>query len=118
MQSTKRSNNVMQSLLLGIMSLLAVGMLAACGGSYDPNNTQSSTLAAPQANAQGGPGGNHTFSFPVVPAAAAIQQCLPHARGEVTILPDALNDTLNFKVYNLAPKQKYTLFVTQLPNKP
>jgi hypothetical protein len=118
MQLTKRSTNVMQSLLLGIMSLLAVGMLAACGGSYDPNSAQSTNAVAPQAKAQGGAGSNHTFSFPVVPAAAAIQQCLPHARGEATILPDALNDTMNFKVYNLAPKQKYTLFVTQLPNKP
>src|SRR5579884_1820513 len=118
MQSTKRSNNVLQSLLLGIMSLLAVGMLAACGG-YDPNTAQSSSaVAAPQTTAQGGSGGNKSISFPVVPAAAAIQKCLPHARGEATILPDELNDTMKFQVYNLAPKQKYTLFVLQLPNKP
>jgi hypothetical protein len=100
------------------MSVFAVGLLAACGGSYDPNTTQGQNALAPQTQSQGGAGGNRTFSFPVVPAAAAIQKCLPHARGEATILPDAFNDTMNFKVYNLAPKQKYTLFVTQLPNKP
>src|SRR6266567_1691046 len=117
MQLTSRSN-VMKSLLLSVMSLFAVGLLAACGGSYDPNTTQGQNALAPQTQSQGGAGGNRTFSFPVVPAAAAIQKCLPHASGEATILPDAFNDTMNFKVYNLAPKQKYTLFVTQVPNKP
>ena len=117
MQLTRRSN-VMKSLFLSVMSLFAVGLLAACGGSYDPNTAQGQNALAPQTQSQGGVGGNRTFSFPVVPAAAAIQKCLPHASGEATILPDAFNDTMNFKVYNLAPKQKYTLFVTQLPNKP
>jgi hypothetical protein len=102
-----------KNLLPALMSLFVVAMLAACGGSYSVDTTQGQNPLASQATQK-----NPSLTFPVVPASAAIQKCLPQARGEATILPDAFNDTMNFKVYNLAPKQKYTLFVTQVPNKP
>ncbi|MBO0783374.1 MAG: hypothetical protein J2P37_31565, partial [Ktedonobacteraceae bacterium] len=100
-----RRNHFFKRLLPGVLSLLVIGLLAACS-SPDINATQSQN---PLLN------GNQPFTFPVVPAGTAIQKCLPSARGEVSIIPDKFNDTMNVQVYGLAPKQKYTLFVTQLP---
>src|SRR5205823_5840756 len=119
-----RPTRVMKKFLLSIFSLLAIGLLAACGGNgtdtTSPFAQNASTATQAVGTALNGvqsmdqmySQGNRTFSFPVVPAADAIKQCLPHARGQVTILPDKFNDTMKFQVYSLAPKQEYTLFVT------
>src|SRR5689334_17373001 len=95
-----RHIRVMKRLLLSTLSLLAIALLAACGGNGNTDTpstfvqnassaaSQASNLNMNQALDQMYSQGDKTFSFPVVPAAPAIQQCLPHARGEVTILPD------------------------------
>ena len=104
------ATSVMKRLLPSIFTLLIIGLLAACnGGPYNIKDKQTQDIAA---NAP------HAFKFPVVPASPAIQKCLPNAHGEAAIIPDSLNDTMTFQVSGLAPKQKYTLFVTQTPNKP
>ncbi|MBV9616553.1 MAG: hypothetical protein JO031_13955, partial [Ktedonobacteraceae bacterium] len=82
------------------------------------SHVHSTSLNATQAQNRISFQGDKAFSFPVVPAGAAIKKCLPYARGEATIVPDAFNDTMLFQVHGLAPNQKYTLFVTQFPNKP
>jgi hypothetical protein len=114
MKSTGRIKN----LLFGSFSLLIMAILAACGSDPAATTIPSSAATQAQGQASSSQGKGATTKFAVVAAGAAIQKCLPHARGEVTVLSDNLNDTMKFNVYSLAPKQKYTLFVTQLPNKP
>jgi hypothetical protein len=44
--------------------------------------------------------------------------CLPNARGSVTIVRGAQNDTMTISVRGLPPHTGFDLFVIQLPNKP
>jgi hypothetical protein len=47
-----------------------------------------------------------------------IASCLPHARGEATIIPGSLNDVMKVSVWGLPANSDFDLFVIQLPNKP
>lgn len=44
--------------------------------------------------------------------------CLPHARGSVTIVRGAQNDTMTISVEGLPARTGFDLFVIQTPNKP
>ena len=58
-----------------------------------------------------------SFSFKMVPS-PNIGTCLSHAQGDVTIVPNSLNDVMRVSVNGLAPNTGYDLFVNELPNKP
>ncbi len=58
------------------------------------------------------------FEFKLVASPGIQTNCLPHARGEATIVRDKLNDQLTVEVNGLAPNTGYDLFVIELPNKP
>lgn len=89
--------------------VLVVLALAACG----TNANAASSGASTNLNANKDSG----FHFNLV-ASPGITACLPHARGEATIVRGELNDELTVSVSGLAPSTGYDLFVIQLPNKP
>jgi hypothetical protein len=52
------------------------------------------------------------FSFALVPS-AAVTSCLPHAGGQVTIMPGRLNDTMRVSVHGLPARSGFDLFVRE-----
>jgi hypothetical protein len=89
--------------------LLGLLLLAACGTATTAASAAPTTDV--NANRNGG------FHFDLV-ASPGITGCLPHARGDATIVKGELNELLTVNVHGLAPNTGYDLFVTQLPNKP
>jgi hypothetical protein len=89
---------------------LAAGALAASLG-------LSAASAAPVTSATAAAGSGHPFSFGLV-ASPGIKSCLPHARGEVTIVPGSLNDLMVVSVQGMPANSDFDLFVIQQPNKP
>ena len=47
-----------------------------------------------------------------------IHSCLPHAGGQVTIIPGSQNDTMQVSVWGMPRNADFDLFVIQQPNKP
>ena len=69
--------------------------------------------AAPVASAQtSGP-----FTFSLVPS-TGIKSCLPHAGGQVTIVPGTQNDTMHVSISGMPRNSEFDLFVIEQPNKP
>jgi hypothetical protein len=60
---------------------------------------------------------SHTFSFGLVPS-PGIKSCLPHARGNVSVVPGSLNDLMAVAIHGMPPNGDFDLFVIQQPNKP
>jgi hypothetical protein len=77
----------------------------------------SAASAAPVTSATAAAGPGHPFSFGLV-ASPGIKSCLPHARGEVTIVPGSLNDLMVVSVHGMPANSDFDLFVIQQPNKP
>jgi hypothetical protein len=89
---------------------LAAGALAASLG-------LSAASAAPVTSATAAAGPGHPVSFGLV-ASPGIKSCLPHARGEVTVVPGSLNDLMVVSVHGMPANSDFDLFVIQQPNKP
>jgi len=70
--------------------------------------------AATNAPAKGEP---EPFTF-ALKASAGITKCLPHARGQATITPTALNDVMKVTLWGMPANSDFDLFVIQLPTKP
>ena len=62
-------------------------------------------------------GFGHAFSFNLIPS-PGIKSCLPHAGGEVTIVPQGLNDLMVVSIHGMPANSDFDLFVIQQPNKP
>jgi hypothetical protein len=60
---------------------------------------------------------HRAVSFALVPS-PGIQSCLPHARGEVTIIPGSQNDLMDVTISGMPSHAEFDLFVIQQPNKP
>ena len=101
--------------LLAAFSLLMLSILSAC--SMNPSAFANSLSNASTANNGTSANHNNSFSFKMVPS-PNIAACLPHAQGNVTIVPNSLNDVMRVSVSGLAPNTGYDLFVNELPNKP
>jgi hypothetical protein len=87
----------------GAAAVAAAGALSLTAASAAPVTTASSS----------GP-----FTFALVPSSPAIQSCLPHARGVVTIIPGSQNDLMNVTITGMPKHAEFDLFVIQQPNKP
>ncbi len=92
---------------VALLALVVVALAAGRGALAASNGS----LSKQQAN-------TFSFTFNMVPASAAIQQCLPHALGTVTITKGSQNDELTLHVVGLAPSTGYDLFVLQIPHAP
>ena len=57
------------------------------------------------------------FTFGLVPS-PGIKSCLPHAGGQVTIIPGSQNDTMEVSIFGMPRNAEFDLFVIQQPNKP
>jgi hypothetical protein len=57
-------------------------------------------------------------TFAMVPSSPAIQSCLPHAHGVVTIIPGSQNDLMNVIITGMPAHAEFDLFVIQQPGKP
>jgi hypothetical protein len=74
-------------------------------------------LSPAGASARPAKGGDDSFTF-ALKASKGIPACLPHARGQVTITPGALNDTMTVTLSGMPANSGFDLFVIQLPTKP
>ena len=86
------------------VAILAGGGLAASSGAFADTGTPSATATS--------------FSFGLEPSSAAISACLPKARGNVTITPGALNDTMRVSLHGMPANTGFDLFVIQQPTAP
>ena len=86
------------------VALLTGGGLAASSGAFADTGTPSATATS--------------FSFGLEPSSAAISACLPKARGNVTITPGALNDTMTVSLHGMPAHAGFDLFVIQQPTAP
>jgi hypothetical protein len=66
----------------------------------------------PEARAAG------SFTFALVPSSKAVATCLPDAGGQVTIVPNTVNDVMHVSVHGMPPNRVLALFVIQQPAKP
>ena len=97
--------------------LLALGMLSAC--SINPAAVANSFDTANQSQHQSSNASPAApFTFKMVASPGIKTNCLPNAKGTVTITPNSLNDTMKVSVSGLAPSTGYDLFVIEVPNKP
>ena len=62
-------------------------------------------------------GFGHAFSFDLV-ASPGINSCVPHARGNVLVVPRSLNDFMVVTIHGMPANSDFDLFVIQQPNKP
>lgn len=108
----QRTIRVFHAGLLGLLSVVALGIMSAC--TPHPMTLTNSLVSVHNALKS-----NHVqaFKFDMIPS-PGIKACLPHATGHVTIEPESLNDELEIRVIGLAPNTGYDLFVIEIPNKP
>jgi hypothetical protein len=90
----------------GLGATAVVGALAVSLG-------LSAASAAPAAGARPSP----PFTFALVPS-PNIAKCLPHAGGQVTIIPGRLNDVMHVSIHGMPSNSDFDLFVIQMPLKP
>jgi len=67
--------------------------------------------------AAAGSGSGSAVSFGLIPS-PGIKSCLPHAQGNVTIVPGSLNDLMAVSIHGMPANSDFDLFVIQQPNKP
>lgn len=101
--------------LCAALSMLMLTILSAC--SMNPGTFANSLSNASSTHNADSAAPANSFSFKMVPS-PNIAACLPHAHGNVTIVPNSLNDVMQVSVSGLAPNTGYDLFITELPNKP
>ena len=73
--------------------------------------------AAPVSSGAAAAGSGHAFTFDLRPS-PGIKSCLPHAKGEVAVVPGSLNDLMAVAIHGMPANSDFDLFVIQQPNKP
>jgi hypothetical protein len=94
---------------------LAVATVAAGAAAAALSMTGAS--AAPVTSVAAAAGSGHATTFRLIPS-PGIKSCLPHARGEVAIVPGSLNDLMAVAIQGMPANSDFDLFVIQQPNKP
>src|ERR1700759_3779923 len=84
----------------GAAAVAAAGALSLTAASAAPANTAAS----------------RPFTFAMVPS-PGIATCLPHARGQVTIIPGSENDLMEVTVSGMPSHAEFDLFVIEQPDK-
>lgn len=73
--------------------------------------------AAPVNSVAAATGFGGAFTFGLVPS-PGIKSCLPHAGGQIAIVPQGLNDLMLVQIHGMPANSDFDLFVIQTPNKP
>ncbi len=73
--------------------------------------------AAPVNSVAAATGFGGAFTFGLVPS-PGIKSCLPHAGGQVAIVPQGLNDLMAVEIHGMPANSDFDLFVIQQPLKP
>jgi len=94
---------------------LALGAVAA--GAVAASLSLTGASAATVKNVAAASGSSHAVTFRLK-ASPGIKSCLPHARGEVAIVPGSLNDLMAVAIHGMPANSDFDLFVIQQPNKP
>ena len=96
---------------------LALAAVAAAGAvTVSLSLTAASAAPADGVTTAGGFG--HAFNFGLIPSSPNINSCLPHARGNVSVVPGSLNDLMTVAIHGMPANSDFDLFVIQQPNKP
>ena len=90
----------------GLAATAAAGALSLTAASAAPVNSVAAAAGSGQAVSFG------------LQASPGIKSCLPHARGEVAVVPGSLNDLMAVAIHGMPANSDFDLFVIQQPNKP
>jgi hypothetical protein len=94
-----------------------LALTAVAAGAVAASLSLTGASAAPANSVAAVAGSGHAFTFGLVPS-PGIKSCLPHARGEVAIVPGSLNDLMAVAIHGMPANSDFDLFVIQQPNKP
>ena len=97
-------------------AMAGLGATALAGALVIPLSLTAAS-AAPVTSVAAVAGSGHPFTFALVPS-PGIKSCLPHAGGQVTIVPQSLNDLMAVSIHGMPANSDFDLFVIQQPNKP
>lgn len=95
----------------------ALALTAVAAGAVAASLSLTGASAAPVTSVAAAAGSGHAFTFGLVPS-PGIKSCLPHARGEVSVVPGSLNDLMAVEIHGMPANSDFDLFVIQQPNKP
>ncbi len=95
----------------------ALAVTAVAAGAVAASLSLTAASAAPVNSVAAAAGFGHAFTFGLVPS-PGITSCLPHARGEVAVVPGSLNDLMAVTIHGMPANSDFDLFVIQQPNKP
>jgi hypothetical protein len=105
--------NIVKHLHRRALSWTSAGLAVAAAGALALSLGLSAASAAPAAGARPSP----PFTFKLIPS-PGIAKCLPHAGGQVTIIPGHLNDVMHVSIHGMPANSGFDLFVIQFPLKP
>ncbi len=106
--------NILKHLRRRAVTWAAAGLAATAAASALGLTAAS---ASPADSVAAAAGSGHAFTFGLVPS-PGIKSCLPHARGEVAVVPGSLNDLMAVAIHGMPANSDFDLFVIQQPNKP
>ena len=92
----------------GLAATAVASALSLTAASAAPETSASLASAARQSGA---------FAFSLVPS-PGIKSCLPHAGGQVVVVPGSLNDLMAVAIHGMPANSDFDLFVIQQPLKP
>ena len=95
----------------------ALAVTAVAAGAVAASLSLTAASAAPMNSVAAAAGSGHAYTFHLK-ASPGIKSCLPHARGEVSVVPGTLNDLMAAEIHGMPANSDFDLFVIQRPNKP
>jgi len=94
-----------------------LALTAVAAGAVAVSLSLTTASAAPVNSVAAAAGFSHAFRFGLVPS-PGIASCLPHAGGQVVIVPGSLNDLMLVQIHGMPANSDFDLFVIQQPLKP
>ena len=94
-----------------------LALTAVAAGAVAASLSLTAASAAPVNSVAAAAGSGRAVTFGLQ-ASPGIASCLPHARGEVAVVPGSLNDLMAVAIHGMPANSDFDLFVIQQPNKP